>query len=93
MGVIESILWKVLKFMSFCIDFAKSLGLGHEWNGCGPNFVSFRNAEISWVSWILGEFSALELQTVMIVQIFLPFCYWKSSKFVEIENTCIQCSK
>ena len=27
-GVIECILWKVLKFVSFCIGFAKSLGLG-----------------------------------------------------------------
>ena len=39
--VIECIFWKVLKFMSFCSDFAKSLGLGHESNGCGPNFISF----------------------------------------------------
>ena len=46
-GVIECILWKVLKFMSFCLDFAKSLVLGHELIGCGLNFVSFG----SWKCW------------------------------------------
>ena len=29
----------------------------------------------------LSGFSALELQTEMMVQNFVPFCYWKSSKF------------
>ena len=51
-GVIECILWKMLKFMSFFSDFAKSLGLGCEWNGCGPNFVSFR----SWKCWNFSGF-------------------------------------
>ena len=46
-GIIECTFWKVLIFMSFCSDFAKSLGLGHEWNGCGLNFISFR----SWKCW------------------------------------------
>ena len=31
----------------------------------------------------LGGFSALESQTEMMVPNFMPFCYWKSSKFVE----------
>ena len=53
-----------------------------------------KNAGILWVSWILGGFSTLESQTEMMVQNFVPICYWKSSKFVEkLENTCIQCSK
>ena len=36
------------------------------------------NAEIPWVSWIFGESPALELQTEMMVQNFVPFSYWKS---------------
>ena len=46
-GIIECIFWKVLKFMSFCSNSDKSLGLGHEWNGCGSNFISFG----SWKCW------------------------------------------
>ena len=45
------------------------------------------------ISWVFGGFFALELQTEMMVQNFVPFCYWKSSKFAEnLENTCIECS-
>ena len=57
-GVIECIFWKVLKFVSFCSDLAKSLGLGRKWNGMGVVQISFLlgagNAGISWVLWIFG---------------------------------------
>ena len=54
--VIECIFWKVLKFVSFCSDFAKSLGLGHKWNGVVQILflLGAGNAGISWVSWIFG---------------------------------------
>ena len=41
----------------------------------------------------LSEFSALETYTEMMVQNFMPFGYWKSTKFTEkLENTCVECN-
>ena len=47
-------------------------------NGMGVVRILFHsaagNAGILWVLWTLGGFSALESQTEMMVQNFVPFC-------------------
>ena len=53
-GVIECKFWNVWKLTSFCIDFAKSLVLGHELSdGVQISFLlGAGNAGFSYFSWI-----------------------------------------
>ena len=91
--VIECIFWKVLKFVSFCSVFAKSLGLGHEWNWCGPNFMSFRSLKC-WNFMGFMDFSVGSLLWGHELNDGAEFCAFllleKCKIHGKFENTCIK---
>ena len=84
-GVIESIFWDVLNICVFLLWFCQNTGSGSWIKWVWSEFHFFQELDMlqfpSFCGFFSG-FSALESRTEMMVQNFVPFCYWKSAKFV-----------